>query len=100
MEDRRCGWCWFGEEKKMKTGRGLFGFGVEGRGFVWLRVQALDFLVEREEDGGKNVPELMRASCCILMTVRGSVCGRLETRKRRPTGGAELLIFSRKRGIK
>ena len=32
--------------------------------------------------------------------VMGSVCGRLETRKRRPTGGAELLIFSRKRGIK
>ena len=31
-----------------------------------------------------------------LELVRGSVCGRLE----RSTGGAELLIFSRKRGIK
>ena len=29
-----------------------------------------------------------------LELVRGSVCARLETRKRRPTGGAELLIFS------
>ena len=41
-------------KKKMKTGRGLFGFGGEGRGFVWLRVLALDFLVEGEEDGGKK----------------------------------------------
>ena len=43
-----------GKKKKMKTGRGLFGFGGEGRGFLWLRVQALDLLVKGEEDGGSE----------------------------------------------
>ena len=66
-------------------------FGGEGRASVWPRVQAFYLLVEGEENGGGGNG---------LELVRGSVCGRLETRKRRPTGGAELLIFSRKRGIK
>ena len=44
----------WGRKEKMKTVRGLFGFGGKGRGFLWLRVQALDLLVEGEEDGGEK----------------------------------------------
>ena len=41
-------------KKKMKTGRGLFGFGGEGRGFFVASGQGLDLLVEGEEDGKKK----------------------------------------------
>ena len=44
----------WGRKEKMKTVRGLFSFGGKGRGFLWLRVQALDLLVEGEEDGKKK----------------------------------------------
>ena len=88
---------WRFQKLKPEVG-GFFGsnegcsvFGGEGRGSLWPRVQAFYLLVEGEENGGGGNG---------LELVRGSVCGRLETRKRRPTGGAELLIFSRKRGIK
>nr|TKR84156.1 hypothetical protein D5086_0000261890 [Populus alba] len=106
-EGRGCCRLWRRKEKSedggvaaglfLQRGRELGGFvfAVERqrwKGLVrFAAVWALDLLVEGEEDGGKNRLELVRGSCCILMTVRGSVCGRLETRKRRPTDDGESI---------